>query len=421
MSTFFKTMTAAGVVGQALLLALLLGAALGTSACRQRTPEERLMEARQLLQERQIPLAVRRIQDIIAEHPDEDVAIDARFVLAEIYLSLGREDSLRNAIEQLQAVADRTTIEDPAGQQALSTITEIYLMLGERERAIENSASIVEKAQGVPVLEGEARLLHNILLLSVGEDEQLEEARAFLRNMVTEAPQEPIRHQAREILADHFRRLEKYEESNEVYQLFLDSFPDDPVNPQILMAQALNLRSAGDEEAAEELFAEGEEALKASLEEVEDANRRADILSNLSQFYDIFDKPDRAEEMLRRIMAEQPATLQAINAQFGIGQLFFRRGEFEKAIEHYRQMARENPDTHIEQTAMNWVRMLETAVEEGLELEDFMEEAPMDPSLAPDIPMDDALPQVDPAAPGPAVPDAPEEAPVMPQAPGTGP
>ncbi len=426
MSILRERMAAARLLGQAMVVVLLLGAVLGVSACRQRTPEERLVEAQQLLQERQIPLAVRRIQDIIAEHPEEDIAIDARFLLAEVYMGLGREDSVRNAIEQLEAVVAQTSIEDPAGQQALTMITELYLMLGEQERAIEHSASIVELAQGVPELEDEARMIHNILLISIGEDEQLEEARAYLQEMVTKAPNEAIRHQAREILADHYRRLEQWEDSNEVYQLYLDEFPDDPVNPQLVMAQALNLRSAGEEEASEELFEQGAEAMRVALEEKENERQRAEILGNLAQFYDIFEKPERSEEMFRQIMAEQPATLAAINAQFNIGQLYFRRGEFDRAIEHYQQMARENPESHIGQTAQNWVRLLETAQEEGLDVEDFMEEMPAEPGVAPEMAPGMApgeaptAPPMDPGVPDPAAP-MPEDAPAMPPAPGTGP
>lgn len=392
------------LLGQGLVLALLFGTLLGLSACRQKTPEERLVEAQELLAERQVALAVRRIQDVIDEHPGEPITIDARFLLTQVYMSLGREDAVRSAIEQLQAIAGITSVEDQAGQQALTMITELYLALDEPEAAIAHSASIVEQASGIPVLEDEARIIHNILLLSAGDEEQMDEAREFLRGVIVEAESEPLRHQAREILADHYRRREMWQESNEVYDLFLDAYPGDPVNAQIMMAQALNLRQMEDAAAAEARFDEGAEAMLAHLEEEEDANARADVLRTLSQFYEAFERPDEAEEMLRRIMADQPATLAAINAQFGIGQLRTRRGDLDGAIELFRQMQRENPESDIGQTAESWVLLLESAKEEGVDLTGEPGEAglPVPGDAGAPSPGEDLIAPLpdDPAAPG---------------------
>jgi tetratricopeptide (TPR) repeat protein len=341
------------------LAGLLLAAAISLAGCKETTPEERLQEAAQLLQENQTSLAVLKLKDLVAEQPDAEASVEARFLLAQVYARLGRADNLQKALEQVDAVYKQYGVQEPRGFQAFQMMTELHLALGEFDKALALMNEGVDKATE-PEHKNQLQMMRASLMLNAKDNAELEQqAIDYLRETMLNAEQPELRGQARELLANHYRQTGRIAESNEAYTAYIEKYPDEDVIPQLEMAKALGLKSLGEEEAAESLFEKGAGTIRSQIEEELDLNKRVLIQSDLARMYMAFGKPEKAEEIYRQIMQENTGSRNAINAQFAIGQLYLQTEQLDKATEHFEQMQRENPGSQIGMQAEQMVQRIQ--------------------------------------------------------------
>lgn len=339
----------AGRLSQIFIICLL--ALVAFTGCRKKTPEQEFQDVQQLLQERQFPLAILKMRELIQNSPDSPVINEVRLTLAEVYIGLGQMDNVPKALEQLEAVYESEGIESNAGMVAHGAITQILLQLGEEEKALAHVAAGVEKAASNPELQTQLRLSQARMQLESQSEEEQAKALEFLGASMIESEDPQFRGAARELLANYFRQRSDYEESNAVYTAYMEKYPEDPVNTQIKLAVALNQKAAGDEEAAKATFDEGAAELEKTIEGELDLNRRTELLSQLATFQERFGDLDAAEATMKRVMAENPRTQLALRTQFSIAEMFAMNQQWERADEVLNRIKQDNAGTDIEQMA----------------------------------------------------------------------
>lgn len=333
-----------------LMTSILLVAFL-VSGCGRKTPEDKLAEAQQLLQERQTPLAILKLRDLIREHPDEDAAIDARFGLAMIYTQLGREENLEAARDLYRQLYEMLGVRDERGLEAFSQLIMAKLEKENFDGAFEMIDKVIDDLADDPQFQTQMKIQRAMLQLLSEEEEKVDQGVEFLMATMVEHEERPMRGQTRELLARHYREEGRFEESSAVYTHYLEHFPDDPIKPMLVLTMAINSKLAGDTESKERYLAEGKALMEEKIEEELNLNRRAEHLNDLAQLLTVAEDFDGAEEAYRRIMADQPATRTALDAQFAIGQMYLNANELDKAEALFLQIKRENANTPVEEMA----------------------------------------------------------------------
>ncbi len=337
-------------------LAMLAGGFATMTGCSQKTPEEKLQNAQQLLQENQIPLAVLKIKEIIEENPESPVIPEARMTLAAIYLRLGSEENLQNAVDQLETLISNQGWENPRALQAHEALVQMFMRLDRMEDALAQAQEGVENTEGDPELHAQMKLLQTTLKLVSGDEELEQEGMEWLKERMLASEENSERGQARELLAQHLRQTDQYEEVIAVYDEYMEAYPDDSVNALLMMTKAIDLKRLGQEERAEEVFQEGVERRNAQIEEELDLAEKARLKKEMAMLQASYGNIDEAEELLREIMAERPMSQAALDAQFTIARVNLSANRIEKAEEIFRQIASENPNTNISQTAEQYLQ-----------------------------------------------------------------
>lgn len=331
--------------------------AFGTIGCKKKTPEERFEEAVTLLQENQVPLAIIKLKDLVNQHPDSTIVPDARFTLAGVYARLGGPDNVDKAIEQLDALIESSGWESEQAIEAHNAIIELNMRSDNYEAALAQADEGIQATEGMEDVNGPLRTLRATLLLISEDEAQKEEGVQYFETaMMDETDETSLHHQAREVLAKHARNTRDFAAAAAVYERFMKKFPDDPMNPMLKMAQAVDLKKAGEEERAEELINEGADDYMAQIEDELDLRTRTQKLNDIAALWTAYGNVEKAEELYRRIMSENTMSQTAINAQIAIGRLYVENGMFEEAIAHFEKMAEENAGNQIGQMAQNYAQ-----------------------------------------------------------------
>lgn len=330
-----------------IFLAILALVLVGAPGCKKKTPEEKFDEAQQLLGENQVSLAVLKMKDLIKESPDAEVIPDVRMALAQVYVRLGGDGNFDKVIEQLEIVGSELGMNDERGVFTRNMIPNLYMQKGELNTALAEAEKNVELAEGNDVIQKEMMIaLGNYQLLSEDEAIRNKAIETFTKLML-EDEKPVVRGQSREILAKYYRDLEEFEQSNEIYDQYMEKYPDDTIKPMLQMMQGANFAKIGEAGKAKIVFDEGYEAMAAEIEEELDGQTRNIKLNQLASLSREYGDMERAMGNYEQIMAENPMTQEAINAQMNIGELFVRFEKWDEAIAHFEQMAKENPNSQI--------------------------------------------------------------------------
>jgi tetratricopeptide (TPR) repeat protein len=155
------------------------------------------------------------------------------------------------------------------------------------------------------------------------------------------------RGRAREQLASFYRRTGDFMKSNEVYDRYLAKFADDPTTPQLILAQAINYRLIEKFVEADVLFDKGQEMMSSTIALELNKQRRGESLVALARYNEAMERYDVAEALMLQAMGENPMTRLAIETQFSIGDMFARSRQFDRAIETFERIDKENPNSNI--------------------------------------------------------------------------
>lgn len=361
------------------LCSLLVFLAFSLAGCSKPTPEERFEEALALLQEGQTARGVMKFREIVRDLPDDPMANQSRLILARYYVS---EGNAARAIEQLAEVFEAAQFSEPHVQNAFEGLTSIYLQINEVDKALALYDEVIARLPEGSSDRSQMEIQKYSIVLETDKEEAKEAALDDLRVKMLEAEEKIVRGYAREQLAQYFRRQQEYEKSNEVYEAYLEEYPDDTLRRTLELAMATNVIMSGEEEEGLEMFEETAQEYIAETEEILESAKRADEYSNLAQMYMNINQLEKAEELYRKIMAENVQSRKAIEAQLAIANMYtstglrqLDRAIFDKGIAVFGQIAEENRNTNIEQTANRNIEEAKAAFERMTQQRQAMEEA----------------------------------------------
>jgi tetratricopeptide (TPR) repeat protein len=332
---------------------------LGATGCSQKTPEERLEEAVLMLQQGQLARAVLELRTIVRENPGDPASAQARMYLAQYYVS---EGNAARAIEELQAVYDQYGRSEQMGREAGDALMGIWSQVGDLESALKMAdEAIAALPPDDEERAGEYKMLRATILVDQDSEESKAKGIEELRTLMLEANSPWQRGQAREILANIHRQKKDYEGSNAVYRDYLEAFPEDQIRSRIELAMAVNVISSGDKEQGRADFDAAAAKLMTEANEELDREQKTQMLQELATFHQSIGDLAGAEQVMLKIMGENPMSMTAIQTQFGIAQMYATAGVleerddyFDRGMEILDQIQKENPNTSI---AMNAEQM----------------------------------------------------------------
>ena len=153
------------------VLALCLVVALG-AGCKKKTPDEKIAEIGQDMQEQKYFEAKLKAQEFIEEHPDSERVYDARAILAQISFSQMDFDECYN---QLQVIEDSYGEADTRSHLAFSMRLEAMSAQGKTTEAITLSLAKADDLTSFPMVSREFRARGAGLCIQSGQYERSRE------------------------------------------------------------------------------------------------------------------------------------------------------------------------------------------------------------------------------------------------------
>lgn len=321
------------------------------SACKPAPPAERLAEAQQLLQEKQTALGIIKLEQLVTDAPDDPATLDARMILGTYFMESLKQ--YRRAEPFFREVYEREGLKTDRGTGAFMYLTRIPFMdkdfAGTAKLIDEANAKLDPKADAEMV--DELALMKSAMQIASGDDALTTAGLEKWRSLMLDSENPNTRGRAREQLAAWHRSRGDFAGSSEVYDAYMAKYADDTTSPHLILAKAINSHLAKNEAEATELFDKGEELMSATIALELNKEKRGQATLALARYNESVGRYAMAEKLMLQTMAENTGTRLAIETQFGIGDMFLRAGEVDRAVAVYERIDRENANTNIAATA----------------------------------------------------------------------
>jgi tetratricopeptide (TPR) repeat protein len=285
-----------------------------------------------------------RLKDVLDKYPKD---APARLLTARLLLVEGKRDD---------ALANATTIvtNDPNAPAA----SDAYLLIGRIQASLDRTDDAIKAYE--EVLKRQARpLAADLALASLYFDQRaLDKATTYVHQARTIAPRNPVTRAltVRILLAQH----DMTKASEELASLRRD-FPNSPTVLDLVGAQQLANR---DVEAARASYAKASQSTPGDLEalaglvsidlgtgrtkdavgRIEAAQKTmeptAPFLILAARTYDVAGNPAKAEELLKKAIDTEPASLRAYNE---LGGLYIRQHRLDDARDEFQQIVQRTP------------------------------------------------------------------------------
>jgi len=324
-----------------------LSCALLLAGCKPAPPAERLAEAQQLLQERQTALAIIKLEQLVADAPDDPATTDARMILGTYFMDSLRQ--FKRAEPFFRAVYEKEGVKTERGAAAFMRLVQIPAAQQDFEGAlaiVDEAAKTIDTANDPEMVDNLAFVRTDVQMASQN-DAMTSAALEAWGGIMLESKDPGSRGRAREQLAAWHRRNGDFLKSNEVYDRYLSKFSDDPTTPQLILAQAINLRFIEKFEEADVLFDKGQEMMSSTIALELNKQKRGESLVALARYNEAMERYDVAEALMLQAMGENPMTRLAIETQFAIGDMFAKSRQFDRAIGVFERIDKENPNSNI--------------------------------------------------------------------------
>lgn len=324
-----------------------LSCALLLAGCKPAPPAERLSEAQQLLQEKQTALAIIKLEQLVADAPDDPATTDARMILGMYFMESLRQ--YKRAEPFFRAVYEKEGLKSERGAAAFMRLVQIPAA----QQDFETALAIVDAAAKTIDPEKDAEMVDNLAFVRTDvqiasqNDAMTSAALEAWGRIMLESQDGGARGRAREQLASWHRRTGDFMESNAVYDRYLAKYQDDPTTPQLILAQAINLRLTEKFVEGDVLFDKGQAMMSSTMALELNKQKRGEALVALARYNEAMERYDVAEALMLQAMGENPMTRLAIETQFAIGDMFARSRQFDRAKEVFERIDRENPNSNI--------------------------------------------------------------------------
>lgn len=233
-----------------------------------------------------------------------------------------KEKIAQNLKEVLSQVKEREIYEaileiDPQDSETRFAFADFLLGRGRWEEAAEQ----LERTLAADPDHAAAQAAYGQLLL---EMRRFAEAAVHLERALTLAQEKEERLKLRLALAEAYHQLGQQERAREVWQNVLH---DDPANKEAHLGLAQLARTAGD-------LPEALRHLEAALEAAAESEEKAKLWVEIGRLHLSAGELEEAEQVLLRALQEREDLPEAY---LSLGDLFRRRGNAQRALEHYRR------------------------------------------------------------------------------------
>lgn len=346
----------------------LAGVAFCITGCSEKTPEEKLAEAFSMMENQETSRAVLKLTEIAREHPDDPAADEANLILAKYYSGTGNGPK---TLEFLNKVYESNEFNSPAAQEALMGLVAINAQLNDFESAETILKGAIEKAEDVATLDASDYQIQlaQLYLSWLDSNEKPAEGETMLQQMMLHHEENTVRGVARETLANYYRVQGLFEESNRIYDEYLEVYPEDSIRSQLEFAKVLNLYQSGKKEEALVQASEVQAQMLNELDTMEGMDKRMNHYRTLAINFQQLEQYDKAEQYFINAMGEKPMSLEALKMQFEIADMYikatFRNMDedlFNKGIDVLEQIISENPGTNIAISAEDQITQANTAL-----------------------------------------------------------
>lgn len=324
--------------------------------CSEKTPTEKLEQAVELLQNNETSRALTTLIDLTKNHAEDPATDSARLLLARVYASQGNGPK---ALETLEKLFKEKSFQDPIGQEAFTGLLQLNAQIGDFEKAIGVIDQVLadDKISTSTVVELKIQRVNYLLSIS-DDDSKTTEGLTTLRSMMNTGEYASERGAARETLANYYRLTRDYDSSNQVYDDYLQLFPEDPIRLQLLFAKVVNDFAAGKKEeallAAEKLELE----FLAEVELMQSADEKFSHYRILAQNFLALQDFDKMEKYFLAAMGSKPMSLEALRTQFDIAEIFISNSMihadkdlFQRGINVLEKIIDDNSNSNIAFTA----------------------------------------------------------------------
>ncbi|MCX7018734.1 MAG: tetratricopeptide repeat protein [Candidatus Sumerlaeota bacterium] len=249
------------------------------AGCSRRTPEERLEKAALAIKQRDTLTAMLELQELIKKYPDDPRAIDAHYLLAQVYFSDQRAD---DAIGELKIVLDKSTQKDEAGQAALRS----YLSVLAQTKRFEEAKKLIDE-----YLARYAKDESIALNLAVAKADILTAAKetSAARTLLTGLKKQTTESATLSLYRDMLTRTYIMEGRTTDAIVFLTSEITATTNPQekrgLMLQVASGYSQAGDYNKTRQWLAEATRLYDAAIKDELDATRKTQLANELALGY----------------------------------------------------------------------------------------------------------------------------------------
>lgn len=258
---------------------ILVSIVVALAGCNRRSPEERLQSATEFMQQNDMISAEMEARKVIEKAPDDPAAIQARHLLAEIYI---REERLEDAKAELEAALEKVSQKEELGRRTLQA----YLAVLQRAQDYEGALKTVEKYQQENADDDGTSLSLEVARAEIQTRAgQTTTARQILQRLAenTTSPAELTLY--RNLTVATFQRDNDTTRGIEYLQGQIAKVTDEQDRRDLLSALARSYAAVGNYEKTRETLVEATQAYDRAVERELDANLRMRMAFELGNLY----------------------------------------------------------------------------------------------------------------------------------------
>lgn len=320
----------------ALTLSVAVAMLIALPACRKKSPEERLTEIGELVNQKNVVGAVLKSKELIRDMPKDPVAHQARMFLARYYFDTGSPDQ---AHQYLSDIYTDVGLESKLGLDAFAQ--DIFF----HRQANDNAAGIAKLDKAIQTLKHDSDTTADLTMMKADlliRDNKPEDAIRIFNEIMLGARAESQRHEAREILANYLRSAKQFDKVADTYATFLKKFPDTSLRSDLEIAQGLALREIPERKAEGEILVEkGLAAVRQRAVSTLDKEESAYLFMTLATYLQAAGRAEESAATYEKIYKELGQTRTAAAALLKRGDLYVMGGKIETAAGLYEQVVQQ--------------------------------------------------------------------------------
>ncbi len=322
---------------QLCLITLALVAAL--AGCNRRTPEERLEAAAEFMQQNDVISAEMEARKVIEKAPDDPASIQARHLLASIYM---REERLDEAKAELEAALEKVSQKEEIGKKTLQA----YLFVLQRAKDHKAALETIDKYQKEYASDEGTSLSLEVARVEVqtaaGETTTARNTLFRLKESTT-SPAELILY--RNLIAGTFQRDNDTTSGIAFFETELAETTDEKDKQHLVSALARSYAAVEDYERTRDYVVQATQMYDRSVAGELDANARTAMTYDLARLYSSVGNLAGARLVFQAIFDSNPANMELVMAAAqGLGEILMRQGQYEAFIGFMREAAQRYPN-----------------------------------------------------------------------------